>query len=165
MLTAMSDASTLHDTDFLAWTQLQAEALRAAASAGTNMPLDWELLAEEIEGLGKQLRFELENRLDTVIEHLLELQYSPAKRAYAGWRRTVRRSRGEIERILKGNRSLRQGCGEVIARLGSKAAWRVALDLKERGEITAAVVAEVGQAALTEDQVLGDWFPADSGNG
>ena len=86
----MSDTGSLHDTDFLAWTRHQAEALRAAAQLGANMPLDWELLAEEIEGLGKQLQFELANRLDTIIEHLLKLQFSPARQAYAGWRRTIR---------------------------------------------------------------------------
>ena len=157
----MSDAAELHDTDFLDWTRSQAEALRAAAQAGANLPLDWERLAEEIEGLGKQHRFELENRLDTVIEHLLKLQYSPARQAYAGWRRTIRRSRGEIERLLKDSRSLRQGLGDIIAQLSPGTARRVALDLGERGEITAAVMAKLDQAILTEDQVLGDWFPPD----
>jgi Domain of unknown function DUF29 len=165
MLASMSDTSPLHDTDFLAWTRLQAEALRAVAQAGTNIPLDWELLAEEIEGLGKQLQFELENRLDTIIEHLLKLQFSPARHAYAGWRRTIRRSRDEIERLLEGNRSLRQGIGGAIAQLGSKTARRVALDLRERKEITAAVMAKLDEAALTEEQVLGDWFPADPDGG
>ena len=157
----MSDTGSLHDTDFLAWTRDQAEALRAAAQLGANMPLDWELLAEEIEGLGKQLQFELANRLDTVIEHLLKLQFSPARQAYAGWRRTIRRSRSEIERLLEGNSSLRQGVGGTIVQLGARTARRVALDLGERREITVAVVTRLNQATLTEDQVLGDWFPAD----
>ena len=157
----MSDTGSLHDTDFLAWTRDQAEALRAAAQLGANMPLDWELLAEEIEGLGKQLQFELANRLDTVIEHLLKLQFSPARQAYAGWRRTIRRSRSEIERLLEGNNSLRQGVGGTIVQLGARTARRVALDLGDRGEITVAVVTRLNQATLTEDQVLGDWFPTD----
>jgi hypothetical protein len=161
----MSNAGSLHDTDFLAWTRHQADALRAAAQVGTNVPLDWELLAEEIEGLGKQLQFELENRLDTIIEHLLKLQFSPARHAYAGWRRTIRRSRDEIERLLEGNRSLRQGIGGTIAQLGGTTARRVALDLRERREITAAVTAKLNEATLTEDQVLGDWFPADPDRG
>jgi len=161
----MSDTGSLHDTDFLAWTRHQTEALRAAAQLGANMPLDWELLAEEIEGLGKQLQFELENRLDTIIEHLLELQFSPARQAYAGWRRTIRLSRSEIERLLEGNSSLRQGIGGTVTQLGARTARRVAIDLRERREITVAVMTRLNQATLTEDQVLGDWFPADPDGG
>ncbi len=60
---------------------------------------------------------------------------------------------------------MRQGVKETIAHLGPKAARRVALDLREREEITAAVMAELGQATLTEEQVLGGWFPADHRGG
>lgn len=39
---------TLYENDFFAWTEQQAEVLRRAAREGSNLPLDWENLAEEI---------------------------------------------------------------------------------------------------------------------
>ena len=45
------------------WTEEQSAALRKAAGSATNLPLDWENLAEEIEGLGKSLRHELRSRI------------------------------------------------------------------------------------------------------
>jgi hypothetical protein len=53
----MADASGLYDQDFFLWTQEQAAALRRAKDS--NLPLDWENLAEEIECLGKSDRREL----------------------------------------------------------------------------------------------------------
>ena len=51
----MADAGELYDQDFLRWTEQQATALRRAAK-DSNLPLDWENLAEEIESLGKSHR-------------------------------------------------------------------------------------------------------------
>ena len=48
----MKDVKTLYDQDFVAWSKLQAEALRTAARTGSNQELDWENIAEEIESLG-----------------------------------------------------------------------------------------------------------------
>ena len=159
MVAPMSDAGTLYDTDFIAWTQNQAGVLRAAAQAGTNIPLDWELLAEEIEDLGRRFQFELKNRLATVIEHLLKLRYSPTTRAHAGWRRTIRRSRDEIAMLLEGNQTLRQNVPAMISEVAPRTAKRVASDLHERGEIDPGVMARLQGEAFSEAEVLGDWFP------
>ncbi|PSN10566.1 DUF29 domain-containing protein, partial [filamentous cyanobacterium CCP5] len=51
--------TTLYEQDFYAWTQHQAELLRA----GQLGELDLENLIEEIESLGRQERQELRNRL------------------------------------------------------------------------------------------------------
>lgn len=161
----MPDTGPLHDTDFLAWTRHQAEALRAAAQAGTNVPLDWEFLAEEIEDLGRQIQYELEKRLTTVIEHLLKLQFSPATHAHAGWRQTIRRSRQHIASLLKGNRTLRDKVPALIAEVGPPTAQRVAEDLQDRKELDGASLAKLVGAAFTEDEVLGGWFPANADHG
>jgi len=50
----MPEGSDLYDYDFFLWTQEQAAALRRAKDS--NLPLDWENLAEEIESLGKSER-------------------------------------------------------------------------------------------------------------
>ena len=51
----MTAVKSLYDEDFFAWSQQQAEALRAAARGGWNQPLDWHNLAEEIEDLGNPI--------------------------------------------------------------------------------------------------------------
>jgi hypothetical protein len=45
----MADGTNLYDRDFFLWTQEQSAALRQAKDS--NLPLDWENLAEEIESL------------------------------------------------------------------------------------------------------------------
>ena len=39
----------LYDRDFVRWTETQAAELRRAAETGTNLPLDWTHLAEEVD--------------------------------------------------------------------------------------------------------------------
>src|SRR5439155_1413468 len=50
----MTKVSELYDRDFFLWTQEQATALRAVKDS--NLPLDWDNLAEAIESLGKSDR-------------------------------------------------------------------------------------------------------------
>ena len=52
---------------------------------GTNLLLDWENLAEEIDDLGPSIRHQLRSRISTIIEHLLKLEHSPASRPRRGW--------------------------------------------------------------------------------
>jgi hypothetical protein len=47
-----TDVTSIYDLDFVGWTEQQAEALRTAARGGSNQVVDWQNLAEEIEGLG-----------------------------------------------------------------------------------------------------------------
>src|SRR3954464_15566716 len=93
----MSDVKSLYDEDFVAWTQQQAKALRAAAGSRTNQPLDWENLAEEVEDLGKSVRRELESQIRRIIQHLLKLQYSPSADPRRGWFESVTGARAETE--------------------------------------------------------------------
>ena len=51
-------SDSLYERDFFLWTQQQAEALRKAAREGSNLPLDWENLAEETESLGRSFKHE-----------------------------------------------------------------------------------------------------------
>jgi hypothetical protein len=148
-----------YEEDFLLWTQEQARVLREAAHAGINIPVDWENVAEEIEDLGRSIRFELRNRLSTILEHLLKLQHSPAVEPWAGWRSTIRRTRDDIEDLLNENPSLRQEVAGMIADAMLRAARRVADDLSERGEIDDTQYAAVETTSLSEDQVLSAWFP------
>ena len=155
----MADRS-LYDTDFALWSAEQAAAIRAAASSGANLPLDWENLAEGIESLGKLLRRELGSRMAVIIEHLLKLQISPAAEPPDGWIATIVRERSEIEQLLDDNPSLR---GQLAERFATATRWgRQSLErgLRQHGELSHAGGAELLRTDLELSQVLGDWFPA-----
>ena len=64
-----------YDTDFYAWTQQQAEALRAKDWAA----VDIEHLAEEVDDLGRSIGKGLESQLERLLVHLLKWRYDPAQ--------------------------------------------------------------------------------------
>ena len=64
----------LYDDDFYAWTQEQAELLRQGSAASNR--LDFELIAEEIEDLGKSELHTVQSLSERIIEHLLKLEYA-----------------------------------------------------------------------------------------
>jgi hypothetical protein len=158
--------SGLYERDFYAWGYEQAKAVRAAQSAfldsGTNdlraslSGLDWENLAEEIESASRKDRRELGNRIETTIEHLLKLEFSPADGPRAGWRDTVRRSRTEIRNLLKESPSLRGALPELIAEATDDAVDLAARSMADHGEPGADRIRGV---RYTPDQILTDWWP------
>ena len=75
----------LHDEDFYAWTQAQAEELRRLAASRPNLPLDLELIAEEIQDLGKSERDAVLSLTQRIIEHLLLIECSPARHLVTNW--------------------------------------------------------------------------------
>ncbi len=97
-------ADDLYDRDFFAWTQSQAEALRARG-AGANA-LDYERLAEEVEDMGKRDLRECVSGVLVILEHLWKLDASVQERPKAGWRRTVAVQRAALSDVLTA--SLRQ---------------------------------------------------------
>jgi hypothetical protein len=155
----MTDAPTLYDQDFVAWSEEQAAALRAAARTRTNLPLDWENLAEEVEDLGKSVRRELRNQLTRLIHHLLKLQHSPATDPRRGWRNSVREARSQIATVLNENRSLRGELGQIAADQLPGAISMASADLDDYGELDAAAGAQLIATSYSVDQLLGDWFP------
>ena len=93
-----TEAAELYDEDFYAWTQQQAQALRAHFR-GDNR-LDVEHLAEEVEDLGKSELHAVESYVENVIEHLLKLDYSGWVDARNHWRAEVDAFRASIERKI-----------------------------------------------------------------
>jgi len=87
-------AARLYEKDFFRWTEQQSSALREAARSTTNLPLDWENLAEEVESLGRSQRHELRGRIAVILEHLLKLEHSPANDPRRGWMETIARAVG-----------------------------------------------------------------------
>src|SRR5207244_7379218 len=108
-------AARLYDEDFVRWSEEQSRALREAARFPTNLPLDWENLAEEIESLGRSQRHELRSRIAVILEHLLKLAHSPATDPRRGWMETITRERSEIELLLNDSPSLRSDVARMIS--------------------------------------------------
>jgi hypothetical protein len=152
----------LYEEDFVRWTEQQAAALREAAGTTTNLPLDWENLAEEIGSLGRSQSRELGSRIAVIIEHLIKLETSPATDPRPGWIDTIGRERRDIEDLLNDSPSLRAKVASVIARETPGTIRLVARSLRSRGEANLETIARVERASYSEDQVLGDWFPRDA---
>jgi hypothetical protein len=73
-----------YDTDFYAWAQQQAQALRAKDWAA----LDVDHLAEEVEDWRKTERRGVRSQLRLILSHLLKWRYQPDKRTDS-WRGTI----------------------------------------------------------------------------
>jgi Domain of unknown function DUF29 len=88
-----------YDTDFYAWTQAQAAALRD----GKWNTLDRANLAEEIESLGRSERYAIESHLQNLLTHLLKWRYDPGTEPRRGWRITIRNARLDIAKRALGH--------------------------------------------------------------
>jgi hypothetical protein len=155
----MSDASTLYREDFLAWSERQVAALRAEARNGSNKALDWENLAEEIEGLGISQRSALGSQIRRAEHHLLKLEHSLTRAPRQGWRDSIVDARVEIEDLLERSPSLKREVDSEIAKQMARAIRLAIRDLERRRELDAATLARIRATTYSEDQVVGDWFP------
>jgi hypothetical protein len=113
MTSMRNPSSDLYERDYYAWLQDQVQALREHRIED----LDWENVAEEIEGLSKSERRGISSHLATVVEHLLKLTYVRGIfREYnaRGWRVSVRSVRRQIRRLLNESLSLRPQLEEML---------------------------------------------------
>ena len=99
---------SLNQDDVALWSSEQASALRKAASVGSNRPIDWENVAEEIESVGNSERLRLRSQISRVLEDLMKLAASPAREPRRGWIETVIDAQREIEDVLQTSPSLRR---------------------------------------------------------
>jgi hypothetical protein len=90
----------LYESDFYAWSQIQAKELRRLARTRPNLPLDLAHIAEEIADLGSERRNAVRSWTARVIEHLLLLEHSPAQEPRRGWINEIVTLRREIDRRL-----------------------------------------------------------------
>jgi uncharacterized protein DUF29 len=157
----MTDAKNLYERDFIAWAKQQAGALRAAASGGSTEQLDWENLAEEVEGLGVPERRALHSQIRCIICHLLKLEFSPGSNMRRSWAEAVNGARSEIELVLEMSPSLRSEIGVAIETEHGCGARLAIRDMEEYDELDLAAISKISAVRYTEDQILGDWFPPD----
>jgi hypothetical protein len=99
-----------YDTDFYAWTQAQAQALRAKDVAA----LDLDNLAEEIESLGNEQRHAVRSHLRVLLWHLLKWAYQSSHRT-PSWRTSILNARAEIVDRLTDYPSLRPHVPALLA--------------------------------------------------
>lgn len=149
----------LYDADFFLWTQEQARLLRECARAETNLPLDWQNLAEEIESVGGSQKRELDTRLTVLVEHLLKLQFSRATGPRRLWTLTVRTQRHRILRLLEMNPSLKSLVPLMAHESLAWIAEEVAIMLGDEGELVEGAYGAIVSASYTTDQLLTDWLP------
>jgi uncharacterized protein DUF29 len=150
---------TLYERDFALWTEQQGEELRRAAREGSNLPLDWENLAEEIETLGRSQRSQRGSLVRQIMTRLIKLAYSPTSPNWFGWESEINLFRDQLERLLDDSPSLRPGLAEAVSREMPRAKRIAVSTLCKFGEMEAAAAVEGTTFSFTADQVLDeDWF-------
>lgn len=147
-----------YDSDFFLWTQDQAERLRAAASTRSNVDVDWENVAEELDSLGKRDRRELSSRLSRIYEHLLTLAFSSTTDPRDGWISTVIEQRGEVREILRDSPSLQSHIEVWIDQRAPQILANTVHALKRRREVNDAVILCLEDGDKLERRVLDDGF-------
>ena len=98
--------ATKYETDFYGWTQEQAAKLRALRER-SNLDIDMENIAEELEDMGRSSRSQLVNRLAELDEHLMKLANSLLADPRRQWRNSVDGQRYSIKKLLRKNPSLK----------------------------------------------------------
>jgi hypothetical protein len=128
-LTASNGKAARYDADFYKWANEQAAALRAREFES----LDFENLAEEVEGLAKSDRRELRNRTMRVLAHLLKCEFQTT-RSSRSWEATLVEQRAAIDALLEDSPSLRGELPQMIERVFASAKRIAAKEMRlERG--------------------------------
>jgi Domain of unknown function DUF29 len=98
-----------YESDFAAWADEQADALRRLQPSG----LDWWNIAEELDDMGRSEQRALESHLQVLLVHLLKWNHQPNMRA-ASWEASIDNARDEIEVLLKRSPSLAGKLEEAV---------------------------------------------------
>jgi len=90
-----------YDEDFALWSAEQAKLVRS----GDFGRVDLANVAEEIESVGNSERYEIDSRMEVLLQHLLKWQFQPEKRK-PGWKGSIVEQRIRIGRVIKRSPSL-----------------------------------------------------------
>ncbi len=122
------DKPSLYDTDYVAWLEEQVAHLRA----GRLSAVDIDNVAEELEGLMRSQRQQLENRLEVLIRHLLKWDHQPDQRSNS-WRASVAEQRSRVRRLLRDSPSLKRTLAEAASEVYPEAVEQAGIEtmLKE----------------------------------
>jgi hypothetical protein len=148
---------SLYQTDYYAWTKDQAAKLRALAAARVNSTLDLENLAEEIESLGRSEWRAARSQVQRVIEHLLKLEFSPAREPRSEWLDSIVQARDELADLL--TPSLQRDVEDDLATAFERAKRDAAKGLRRHGEREAAQALPATCPYSLDQIVSPDWYP------
>ena len=146
------EAKSIYDQDFYVWTEVQAELLRQRRFEA----LDLDNLIEEVEGLGDAKKNAVLSNASAIIEHLLKLQFSPARDPRRGWADTILEHRDRLE--LELTPRLHQIFEDELLSLYARTRRRTERRLRLYGE-TAAADRLPESCPYSVDQITGDWWP------
>ena len=140
---------SLYDTDFHAWAQQQAHALKTKDWAA----LDLDNLVEEVESLARSECRSLRIEAQRLLMHALKWRYQPDHRSES-WHHTIEQARDEIEEVLRENPSLQSPLLEAFS-----AGYRLARRQAAR-ETHLPLATFPEPCPWPVDQMLtGDWLP------
>jgi len=144
-----------YEEDFYAWALDQAERLRAQAALRPNEPLDWENLAEEIEGLARSDWRACASLLEQILAHLLKLAFSTAEEPRGHWRKEVASFRLDLEDLL--TPALRRALEADLDRRWARAVRRLEIASQDVEPGLAARLP--ASCPWSFEEVVGDFFP------
>ena len=116
---------TLYDTDFHAWAQQQADALRAKDWAA----LDLNNLIEEVEDLARRHRDALGSELKRLLVHLLKWHYQATHRSDS-WLESIEQARQAIDELIDDHPSLADYPRILLPKAYQRARRQAARDTK-----------------------------------
>jgi hypothetical protein len=111
----------MYEADFFGWAIETADKIRSG-----DRDLDWESIAEELEGLGRATQVKLESLLTVILLHFLKWQFQPVYRGRS-WSLTIAEHRRQVVRHLSRNLSLKPLIPETIADAYDTARYRAAV--------------------------------------
>jgi Domain of unknown function DUF29 len=114
-----------YEDDFVAWLEDQAGRARRGEVDG----LDFENIAEELEGVARSDRREIRTRRTVLLVHLLKYLAQPRRRS-AGWLATIGEQRTQITTVIDDSPSLRSFPAAVLEQCYAEARSRAALETR-----------------------------------
>lgn len=141
------------ETDFFAWTQERAAALRKLAESKEELPgIDLEELAEEIEDVGNDIRSEVEGLVIGIVANLLKLRGQATPAEQGRWRLEVDERRTAIAKRAR-------RAWSVLSHLDIDKIHRNALTLVE---LEGADVPKDAPAPTLDHILDPEWWPPES---
>lgn len=109
---AAGAAAVSYNDDFHDWAFAQADLVRQRRFSELDLPN----LVEELESMGKEVRFKLESCYRLLIAHLLKYAHQPSRRSRS-WLLKITRERANIERIEDENPSLKAQADRIAEKM------------------------------------------------
>jgi Domain of unknown function DUF29 len=146
----------VYERDFHVWARKQAAGLKQLAAMRPNIDIDWSHLIDEVDEIAVDYRDTCRSQLRRVMEHLLKLEFSPARDPRVGWVEEIGDARDILEN--KPSNTLRRDPRRNFGKIYARTRKRAAQSLSTYGEHEAAARLPA-DCPYTLDQLLDDFLP------